>query len=96
MRMRKMMKATVGGTPSHIVVCPEKRASTVTARQKQRTARENMHLIQKKRLAPALLGGSLDSMGFPANIPTSIWMRYEACKSPENSMAMATQRVKSP
>ena len=26
----------------------------------------------------------------------SNWMRYEACKSPENSIVMATQRVKSP
>merc|ERR1712045_408457 len=75
MRMRKIMKATAGGTPSHMVVFPANKASQVTARQKQRTARENKHLTQKKIRAPPLLGGSFDSMGFPANFPTSIWMR---------------------
>merc|ERR1719276_554114 len=65
MRMRKMMKATMGGTPSHMVVFPAKRASQVTARQKQRTARENKHRIQKNMSCPPLLGGSFDSMGFP-------------------------------
>jgi hypothetical protein len=49
----------------HMVGPPAKRASTVTARQKQRTVEEKRHLAQKKREAPPLSGstmGFLDEM----------------------------------
>merc|ERR1711884_692013 len=49
MRRKKTITASHAGTPSHIVVCPAKRASKVTAKEKARIAREKMHLAQKMR-----------------------------------------------
>ena len=62
MRTKKMTTATPGGTLSHKVVFPEKRAIIVTVTQNARTAKEKRQRGQKKAVAPAERGSSLDSI----------------------------------
>merc|ERR1712127_156665 len=93
MRIKKMTTVTASGTPTHIVVLPAKRASKVTAKQPINTATENTQRAQKNKLAKPLRGGSLVCTFCPAAQDTSIDTTYDECNRPENSIAIATQKV---
>mmetsp|Transcript_12142 Transcript_12142/g.25063 ORF Transcript_12142/g.25063 Transcript_12142/m.25063 type:complete len:222 (+) Transcript_12142:504-1169(+) len=73
MKKKKRMIVSQLGTPSHMVVCPLKRAYNVTAKAKARMVVERRTRAQKKMFWTTVRGASFETRGWPAAQAKNIW-----------------------